>query len=78
MENYLEEYIHASGIVAKVENATIDWNVIGMDGFVKIKEVKPEFTYLNEHSILRVSDSSEAEYKTHASGYSVYYKVNNK
>lgn len=50
--------MHASGIVAKVENATIDWNVIGMDGFVKIKEVKPEFTYLNEHSILRVSDSS--------------------
>lgn len=78
MENYIEEYIHASGIVAKVENATIDWNVIGMDGFVKIKEVKPEFTYLNEHSILRVSDSSEAEYKIYNAGYSVYYKVNNK
>lgn len=70
--------MHASGIVAKVENATIDWNVIGMNGFVKIKEVKPEFTYLNEHSILRVTDSSEAEYKIYDSGYSVYYKVNNK
>lgn len=70
--------MHASGIVAKVENATIDWNVIGMDGFVKIKEVEPEFTYLNEHSILRVSNSSEAEYKIYDSGYSVYYKVNNK
>lgn len=49
-----------------------------MDGFVKIKEVKPEFTYLNEHSILRVSDSNKAEYKIYDSGYSVYYKVNNK
>lgn len=76
--NYIEEYMHASGIVAKVENATIDWNVIGMDGFVKIKEVEPEFTYLNEHSILRVSDSSEAECKIYDAGYSVYYKVNNK
>lgn len=76
--NYIEECMYASGIVAKVENATIDWNVIGMDGFVKIKEVKPEFTYLNEHSILRVSDSNEAEYKIYDSGYSVYYKVNNK
>lgn len=76
--NYIEEYMNASGIVAKVENATIDWNVKDIDGFVKVKEVEPEFSYLNEHSILRVSDSSKAEYKVYNAGYSVYYKVNNK
>lgn len=76
--NYIEECMHASGIVAKVENATIDWNVIGIDGFVKVSDVEPEFSYLNEHSILRTTEPSDTEYKVYNAGYSVYYKVNNK